>query len=122
MNLRLKNVKDSKVREILLENIGRIGSVESYEPVVSQLENGRNMEAVKALASIRDGRVSEVLKGLSNRYHYRNQQAYFEALGNTRDLQWLPYLEQHSLKSGASAESAKAAIRKIKAVEEYQIH
>ncbi|MGY5858257.1 MAG: hypothetical protein RTU63_02730 [Candidatus Thorarchaeota archaeon] len=124
MNLKLENVKDAKVREILLENIGKIGSPQSYEVVVTQLAEGRNIHAVKALSLIRDARVREVLQGFSKRYYWRDEEEYFEALGNTRDPEWLPYLRQQTTRRRtrrrSNSNNAGIAIRKIEALQRFR--
>ena len=121
MNSKLENVKDSKVKEILLESIGRIGSPRSYEAVISQLDNGRNLHAVKALGSIRDARITEVLKELSNQYYWRDQQSYFEALGNTRNPAFIPYLKQQQARRNRSQSSElNTTLLRLEAMQKYE--
>jgi len=122
MNSKLENVAERKVKEILLESIGRIGSPQSYDVVVSQVGEGRNMDAVKALGLIRDTRVRDVLKEFSNKYYWRDQKEYFEALGNTRDPEWLPYLRQQTTnrrRRRPVSNKASVAIRKIESVQRF---
>ena len=118
MNLKLENVQDKKLKETLFESLGKIGSPQSYEAIISQMEGGRNLDAVKALGSIRDTRVKHVLKEYSNRYYWRDQESYLEALGNTRDPDWLPYLyEQQKRRRRSKSTTAQTAIRKIEATQ-----
>ena len=112
MNSRLQNAEERKLKELLLDTIGKIGSPKSYDAVISQINDGRNLEAVKALGGLRDARVSEVLAGFSNIYYWPDQESYFEALGNTRDSRWLPYLQGQSRRRHRSS-MAQVAIRKI---------
>jgi hypothetical protein len=118
MNSRLQNVKDRKVKELLFETIGKIGSPKSYDTVLSQIEDGRNLDALKALGGLRDGRVAKVLEGFSKNYYWRDQESYFEALGNTRDSRWLPYLQEKSTGRRRSRSNAvPIAIRRIEEAE-----
>ena len=123
MNSRLQNVKDRKVKELLFETVGKIGSPKSYDAVVSQIENGRNLDAMKALGGLRDSRVTDVLEGFSRNYYWRDQESYFEALGNTRDSRWLPYLrEQSTGRRYSRSTAAQVAIRRIEETERLRHH
>ncbi|MHA1135170.1 MAG: HEAT repeat domain-containing protein [Candidatus Thorarchaeota archaeon] len=124
MNSKLENVQDRKVKETLLKNIGKIGSPHSYDVVLAQLEDGRNLDAVKALGSIRDPRVKDVLKGQSTRYYRQNEANYYEALGNTRDPEWLPDLRQQHKRRRRRviSDAVQIAIRKIEAFQDIKNH
>ena len=119
MHLRLENVNDGRVKETLFDSISRIGSVESYELILAQIDSGSNVNAVKALGSIRDARVRDVLKKYRDRYYREAQQYFLEALGNTRDTYWIPYLNHQVYRNSRSKSVANIAIQKIKAVEKY---
>jgi hypothetical protein len=121
MNSKLENVKDRKVKEKLLETIGKIGSSKSYEAVHNQLSDGRKFSVIETLGLIRDPRVKDVLKEYSNRrLYWREQQAFFKALGNTRDPEWLPILHGANKRRVNDRTSAQIAIRMIEAVQRFQ--
>jgi len=110
------------VKEILLETIGKIGSPKSYDAIISQIQDGENLTAVKALGGIRDARVAGILGSFSEKYYWRNQESYFEALGNTRDARWLPLLNNETSGGHSRSHTVAKAIKMIKFAESCLTH
>jgi len=119
MHLKLEKVIDKKVKESLFDSIGRIGTSISFEPVMKQISDGRNLDAVKALSLIRDSRVRNILKQFKDKYYWRDRQHFLEALGNTRDTNWLPYLQHSVRRRSRMKNEAKIAAQKIEAVQRF---
>ncbi len=120
MHLKLDNVHDEKVKQILITNIGRIGSSKSFEVIREICDNERNIDAIKALGLIRDARISIALKHYMHRNYYHNEPGFLEALGNTRNGEFEPYLRQHGNRRTSLRKVATVAIRKIHAARRYQ--
>lgn len=119
MHAKLETVQERKVKEILFDGIGRIGSSKSYNILLTKLDNGRNLDAVKALGLLRDSRVRDIMKQFRDRYYRQDQQQFIEALGNTRDTHWLPYLYHQVTRRSRMMDVANLAAKKIEAVERH---